>query len=481
MKKIIFSILAFAGILASCSNDDIEVNTYGDIVYAVSTQSVYEEFEVLEDLKTKLLSKDYNIGIYTFIYDEAGDLVASDSLYTTTFGRIEQNFNYLPCGHYTAITLEMMVNKNENNTSESWVIVGQDNMSTLEILNKTYIAYWYSAVGLSTQTITVSKGQNQVYEIKPKGIGAIINTYFENFDYSNYVRASFHTKDQPVGRYLSPVYSGDDRFHYEKYNEERVWDERGYVYYEKIPNDIGRGIYLLEEGIIKCCFGAYKPNTTGGYINSFYAFPHNNYKYTVEDGRLYYGMFCYVGGAEGYDCEATLDDNFEDIYKWFSSLKFNFVQEAEPYLNWGASASAVATYMNNSGMKLVGDGYNDDNTSYFTYWTNYSNTLGYEYIFEPSKTNLKSLLMIYSKQNYKKTDVMNKLKSKFIYDGYDESFGGELLYSADFSTMILVMEDDEYILVMYVGASPLSAPKRTKSSILPIIKDAKSSFKSIKK
>ena len=43
------------------------------------------------------------------------------------------------------------------------------------------------------------------------------------------------------------------------------------------------------------------------------------------------------------------------------------------------------------------------------------------------------------------------------------------------------MEDDEDILVMYVGASPLSAPKRTKSSILPIIKDAKSSFKSIKK
>lgn len=481
MKKIIFSILAFAGILASCSNDDIEVNTYGDIVYAVSTQSVYEEFEILESLKEKLLSKDYNIGIYTFIYDEAGDLVASDSIYTTTFGRIEQNFKYLPCGQYTAITLEMMVNKNENNTSESWVIVGQDNMSTLEIVNKTYIAYWYSAVGLSTQTITVSKGQNQVYEIKPKGIGAIINTYFENFDYSNYVRASFLTKDQPVGRYLSPVYSGDERFHYEKYNEERTWDERGYIYYDKIPNEKIIDIYLLEEGNIRCCFGAFNPDPDGGYINSFRCYPDNNYRFTVKDGKQYYGIFCYVGGPENEDCKAILKNSFNEIIEWYNSLKFNFVQEAEPYLNWGASDSAVATYMNNSGMIFVGDGYNDDNTSYFTYWTNYSNTLGYEYIFEPSKTNLKSLLMIYSKQNYKKTDVMNKLKSKFIYDGYDESLGGELLYSEDLSTMILVMEDDENILVMYVGVSPLSTPKRTKSSILPIIKDAKSSFKSIKK
>lgn len=481
MKKIILSLLAIAGIFASCSNDDIEVNTYGDIVYAVSTQSVYDDFNISEDFKEKLLSNDYNIGVYTFLYDTEGNLVVSDSTFTTTFGKIEQHFSNVPTGTYTAVTLEMLVNKNDDNVSESWYITGKESLTSLEIVNKNYIAYWYSAVGVSSSEINVDKGFNQTFEVSPKGIGSIVNVYFENFDYSNYVRASFHTKDQPRGRYLSPTYSGVDRFHYDSYNAEHVWNERGYIYYDKLPNDIGKGIYLLEEGEIKCCFGAYKADPQGGYINGFYACPNGNYRVDMKDGKTYYGLFTYVGGTEGYDCEAIIKESFSEVYEWYKSLDINFGTDAEPYLVWGSSASTVETYMKNSGMKFVEDGYDSDNTLYYSYWVNYSNTVSYEYRFETSKTNLGSLLMTYSKSKYSKTEVLNELKDKFVYDGYDETLGGDFLYTEDSSTMLLVVEYDDDIRVLYISGLSSSAAPRSKSYVGSIFNEAKSLFKSNKK
>lgn len=482
MKKIILSLLAIAGIFASCSNDDIEVNTYGDIVYAVSTQSVYEDFEIAEPLKERLLSTDYNIGVYTFIYNETGDLVVSDSVFTRTFGRIEQNFKNLPTGLYTAITLEMMVNKNENNTSESWVIVGKEKLSTLEIVNKTYLAYWYSAVGLSTQTLNVTNGGNQVYEIQPKGIGAIIDTYFMNFDRSDYIRVAFHTKDQPRGRFLSPEYYGDDRFDYESYNAERTWDARGRVYTGKpLTDEENISIYLLEEGNIKCCFGAYEKDPNGGYINSFYAYPSTDYKYSIQDGKTYYGIFSYVGGLYYDDCKAIIKNSLDELVDWYNSLEFNFSEKAEPYLIWGSSASTVETYMKNSGMQFVEDGFDSENTLYYSYWINYSNTVSYEYRFETSKTNLSSLLMTYSMSKYSKTEVLNELKNKFVYDGYDEILGGDFLYTEDNSTMLLVFETNEDIRVLYIGGISTSAASRSKSYVRSMFNEAKSLFKSNKK
>ena len=481
MKKIILSLLAIAGIFASCSNDDIEVNTYGDLVYAVSTQSVYEDFQIAEPLKERLLSTDYNIGVYTFIYNETGDLVASDSVFTRTFGRIEQNFKNIPTGLYTAITLEMMVNKNDDNTSESWAIIGKDKMSTLEIVNKTYLAYWYSAVGLSTQTLNITKGGNQVYEIQPKGIGAIIDTYFMNFDRSNYIRAAFHTKDQPRGRYLSPEYFGEDRFDYESYNAERTWDTRGRVYTgEPLPDEVNKTIYLLEEGNIKCCFGAYEKDPNGGFINSFHAYPSTDYKYTIQDGKYYYSMFCYVGGPSNNNCKAIIKNSFDELIDWYKSLEFHFIDSVEPFLVWGSSSSEVDSYMKNSGMNFVEDGYNQDNTLYYSYWVNYSNTLSYEYRFDTSKTNLSSLLMVYSKSKYSKAEVLQELKQKYVYDGYNDNLGGDFLHTEDNSTLLLLLENDEDLRVLYVSGSNTSAAPRNESFVLSRFKDARSLFKSNK-
>lgn len=478
MKKIILSLLAIAGIFASCSNDDIEVKTYGDLTYTISTQSVYDEFGVSDQFKGSFLSGDYNIGVWTFLYDTNGQLAASDSVFVKTFGQIERNFSYLPTGEYTTITVEMMVKESEGNISESFVIVGQDNLSTLQIARRKYYSAWYSAVGVATNVIQVSKGNNQKVDITPHAIGAYVDFIAANIDCSNYICVSFYTKDHPDGRFLSPDKKGEDRFYYKNYLEPNTWSRRGYIYHsssDMFPNEAYGTAYLLEEGNINCVFGV--QTETQLQNSKFTLTQKDGYKLKVEDGESYLGAVCYTGS----NIEGILFDeySYSNYQKWYNSL--SIILDAEPYLVWGASASTVETYMKNSGMKFVQDGFDSENTLYYSYWVNYSNTLSYEYRFDTSKTNLSALLMVYSKSKYKKTEVLDELKTKFVYDGYNETFGGDFLYSEDSSTMLLVVENDEDFRVLYIGGLSSSAAPRSKSYVGSIFNEAKSLFKSNKK
>ena len=131
-------------------------------------------------------------------------------------------------------------------------------------------------------------------------------------------------------------------------------------------------------------------------------------------------------------------------------------------------------------MNFVEDGYNQDNTLYYSYWVNYSNTLSYEYRFDTSKTNLSSLLMVYSKSKYSKTEVLQELKQKYVYDGYNDNLGGDFLHTEDNSTLLLLLENDEDLRVLYVSGSNTSAAPRNESFVLSRFKDARSLFKSNK-
>lgn len=487
MKKIILSLLAVAGIFASCSNDDIEVNTYGDLTYSISTQSVYDDFGVSEQFKSDFLNEsgDYNIGLWTFFYDEDGNLALADSLAVKTFGQIERHFSNLPTGQYTAITIEMLVKESEDNQSESFTIVGQDKLATLELYQKDFVAAWYSVVGVSTNIVNVNKGSNSELNVKPQGIGAYVDWYAYNFDYTDYALVGFYTKDQPVGRYLSPNYSGDERFHYDKYLDSNVYTSRNYRYPASglIDNKYFSSAYLLEEGTVRCIFGALKENSSGKLEKDIYQAPTDDIYFEMKDGKTYYGCFCYVGGSSLWreNLKANIFNSYEELKSWYSQLSFMLNDYADPYLVWGAPSSTVETYMKNSGMKFVEDGFDSDNTLYYSYWINYSNTVSYEYRFETSKTNLNSLLMVYSKSKYKKTEVLDELKTKFVYDGYNETFGGDFLYSEDSSTMLLVVENDEDFRVLYIGGLSSSAAPRSKSYVGSIFNEAKSLFKSNKK
>ena len=163
MKKILFALVALLTIFfSSCSNDEIQISTTlrdYKLTYNISTQGVYDEFGITNSLKEKFLSDNVTIGVYTYIYDQNENLIASDSTYSKTFGQVSQSFD-LKEGTYTTVTLEMMVDENLGNSSESWVIVGQDKLSTIEVCQRVDQAYWYSAIGAYTNTVEVTKNGN---------------------------------------------------------------------------------------------------------------------------------------------------------------------------------------------------------------------------------------------------------------------------------------------------------------------------------
>jgi hypothetical protein len=464
MKKIIYLFAATLAVmqLSSCSNDDIElINTESvetvtktDLVVSVPTQSVYDQFNITNDFKSRFLSGSYNIGVYTFVYDGEGNLAASDSTYTQTFGRVEQTFDKLIAGPYTTVTVEMLVNSDNNYQSDSWLFVGKDKLSTLEIVNKDYTAYWYSAVGVVTNKVVIAN-EGVSIDATPKAIGAIIETYFLDFDKSSYKEVDLFTKDQPRGRFLSPNYSGDERFDYDKYLESNVWSSRGYDYYSTgfTSSAVRISIYLLEEGNLRYCFGVAINDSDGKPTNSFKVYPSKDSWFKFADGKTYYGGIDYIGGTQGSDCAAGMYSTYNELSSWYGSLVHNYNQtsttDAKPYLTWGANASSVNNYMIGQGLTFLYDGTNEN--TYFAQYENSSSTLLYEYRFDLDKNNLSSVLLEYQKSSYTLSAIRSALAEEYSDLGYNED--GEYYYYESSTTAIGVFEYDDTYNVLYIPNS----------------------------
>lgn len=471
MKKILYSLIAIlAMVISSCSNDDIEIIKTGGVTFNVSTQGVYDDFEVSDDFKNRFLSGSYNVGVYTFIYDETGDLAASDSVYTQTFGNIAQTFTSLKTGNYTAITLEMLVDADENYQSDNWVIVGKDKISTLEIVNKDFKAYWYSAVGYSTTKFSLGQGK-QSFNIVPKGMGAIVDTRMTNFDKSDFKCAVFFTKDQPIGRYLNPDLTGDDRFHYDSYNESNSWTPRGYTWKSEGLNEVeAPTIYLLEEGDIRCCFGAEKEDANGDLIGSFIAYPNRNTVLSVKDGKRYNGGFHYLGGSDE-KCAAGLFDSWDNYLAWYKSLTTVNTLVPDLYMNWGGSVTNAQSFMNSYTMTLgkSGQAVLMSDGSYEIDYKGKGKESLISYSFKTQTAGLFEVDVRYSKSTVAKNEIMNYLTANYNYlASQDETY---MYMSADGKTIVMFFTvADEWNLgfvdMNYVNSSTTAQIKNNSKAFL---------------
>lgn len=441
MRKYIYALTALlAVLLASCSNDDIAVTYSQQLTYNVSTQKAFDTFKTTDDIKRKVLSGNYQLGVYTFIYDEDGKLVVADSTYYKTFGQEARTYT-LTDGDYTAITAEMIVN--DKLRSPLWFFAGQDNLSTLEIRRDTAVnaAYWFSSVGYSDTTITVRKAASQTVSVTPEAIGSLFRMRARRFDQyaSNYyTHIIFCTPDAPIGRYLSPDKSGSDRFHYDTYNKEHRWDYRGVIDLPVDSDNVGIDVYLLESGSITYCMG---PVNSAG---RFTAYPSSDAKYTVDDGGTVYAGLAYAG-TEG--CYAGVFTSTGDYSAWYAQLpSVTVMPDAKPYLTWGASAATVHEYMMESGMAfLSGD---TDSTEYSAVYYNPARSLVYFYDFDTSQNNLNTVSLRYSKSGYKLSDILAALSGEYSFKGRTDN--GDYIYVSD-DTYVGAYENSSYVYVIYIS------------------------------
>ena len=141
MKKYFSLLVAFVAFLSSCNNDDIgssytkDEHYYETFTYNVNTQPVFDEFNATSTIRSRFLSGtlgNFHVGVFTYIYDTNGDLKETKSSYNQTFGSESYEFT-LEDGRYTAVSIEMLVDKDDNYQSPRFEIKGQEKLSTLEI------------------------------------------------------------------------------------------------------------------------------------------------------------------------------------------------------------------------------------------------------------------------------------------------------------------------------------------------------------
>lgn len=476
MKKYIFGMLMAVGLLASCSNDDIDITVVEKnqttFSYSVETQNVYDKFNATNTLKSVFLSGDagdYYLAVYTYIYDDNGQLVANGTDYEKTFGEVSRDFT-LADGKYTAVSVEMIVDKDNKYESETFEMVGTEKLSTLEISFKkdadgdylNFSTLWYECIGVSTQQLNVN-GELHTLKVTPKPIGVVLNTEFTNFDKSTYNILSVNTKNVPVGRYLDPQKTGDARFHYLEYNPSGTISARWIgVYLDGIPSREGADVYFIEEGDIECSLSSTFYN--GVEIERF---PTPLLVNGMRDGETYYGGMYYIGGEyqSGKDYHVGVFKTQAEYNSWFKEAQAadnTRLSLVTPYMIWGAKVSAVHSAMvgaqQTKGTSTTGI-YNSSTGTYYTEYQGMDMASKIQYNFTTSTNGLFEASVAYDSKRFSVSKIKDELDAKYIY--LTVSDNGSYGYATnDYKTIILLVPGSTYNIVAYMDVSYVSSSKR---------------------
>lgn len=483
MKKYLFAILMAVGVLTSCTNDDIEVNVVEEnkttFTYSVETQSVYDKFNATSELKSRFLSGDagsYYLGVYTYIYDTDGQLVDSKISYNKTFGEESTQFT-LNDGTYTAVTVEMVVDKDNKYESETFELVGTEKLSTIEIAFKkdsegeyASTASWWQCIGTSITDINVNSSTHEI-KITPKPIGFVLEYNAPNYEKGNYQGMVVWTKDAPIGRYLDPSKTGNNRFHYDKYNSGSDVTERAISLFQSGSGN-NFGAYLIEEGDVRLSLGPIDEDYSGWFKT-------NKYKNGLRDGGYYYGGLYYLGDTEikwDFGVFETISERkswYDEMEKLYNSNHTSSFSLVTPYMTWNAKVSNVHSSMTGT-KQTVGTSttavYNSTTGSYYTEYQGMDVATAIQYYFTSSSTGLVESDVFYDAKKYSFDTINAELAKK--YDFLSATDNGTYGYvTKDYNTMILLMPGT-YNMVGYIDVSYVLGSKQT---IFNQVADAKHS------
>ena len=476
MKKL-FLLTALIGImLSSCKNDAIDIDVKNtpepkvSLTLNISTTSGYESFNIEKYKSEYLTDKDpHFIGVKSFLYDASGNIVDSESSHIKTFNQVSQSFNGLMKGNYTVVTIETLVNSDYNYTSDYWYIDGADRLSTLTLMldtakvSKKLIGSG-AAVAISSKLINVSTDMTE--SVAPAPIGAMVNTYYVDFEKSKNVLVAFYTKNQPIGMFINPSIPISEKYIYEKNLDKNTFVIRGYVYSDTgfASQEYERTVYILEQGKVQWCFGSStKEQLEKG---KFWEYPRKESYVTFEDGKYFYAGFCYVGGAENNDCEAFLGNSESEVTNWYNNLDKSKQASKdlykEPYLSWGGNVADVKSYMGSytleSDIQLGSDG------SYFMQYRgldNKKNEMVYRYDFKQSTTGLEAVYVLLNGSKTKEDEIKTHLTNNgYVFSKYNEA-SSLSVYESSKSVVGYSKSNTGNYVVLYMEKSSNSRTRTT--------------------
>lgn len=455
--------LISGGMLSSCSNEDIDIQRVGKLEVRVSTQKLYDTFNSTNSIKTRFLSDGYEIGVTVFVYNENGILVDEQFQHSKTFDSMSFYYPELSAGRYTFVVAETLVEEELNYKSNDWVFENSASLSTLEIKTNPESTigdyhFWYSVVGSSSLTQYFDFEDDTRINITPEAIGSVIQYEAINFANTDYKAVKFLTKDTPAGRYLSPEYQGDDRFHYDSYLGSNTWNGRARAWIDDSEEMSGADAYLIECGNIHYIYGAFKDNGSGYLETTFSGWPKNGSTFSTSDGETYYGGIAYRENNGTIACTTSLFSSQSTYDEWEnemlnSSTPSKNVEYVKPYTVWGSSMTAVSNYMKSLTGATSFTGVIDD--SNVLSYINYTQTVQYDYYFDLNWNNYSALIASFAKSAYTMDAVCALISDLDLEStGYNENLNGYFFYNSEMAALAYYPENyPDDIFVMMVPAT----------------------------
>lgn len=457
MKKVVYALaVALLGLVTACTNDDIEITTVGKLYNlnaTINTQSLYDEFEMTSNIREEMRERDFAIGVFTFLYDSNGNLVANNASQQFSFNNISVQFT-LTEGRYTLVTVETLVDPDNDNESPAWSFQGIEKLSSIQISQNIDEVFWHLVLGVSTSDVLIADEEETVTVI-PKAIGSLLQLDFFNFDRSTHVRAGFATNDVISAYKLDPNLSRKDRFI-------TNLTQSGYINVRcnrEIDSDnIGSTRYVLESSIdYKFCFVEAEDKGTATWTH----YGGNKGSAVLEDGKTYYGGFYYISDTEvpgSYFGDKAGFDEWYDLVTTGSNS--NSLIPSAVSMNWGGTVANVQSSMNGYTMTLGSSGRAvlQDDGSYSIAYAGKGKESKIIYCFTSATAGLFGLDIQFEKTSVSKNEILALLNKNYIFMVEDS---GSYLYMTQDGKAYVVFFDNEgvwdvgFVDVNYLGISSM--------------------------
>lgn len=448
MKKVIYSMVACVALFAtSCSNDEIEIDlkeTGSTLNIVVSTSEVYDELDMTYSITNQMLGgyDTYYVAIWSLLYDANGTLVDSVNSYTRSLSVVNQKFDNLQDDTYTLITLETLVDADNDYNSYFWELKDIDQLTTLLFKSTDYAyPYWYCSVGLNTQSVTIS-GDSKSINVTPVAMGSTIDFTYESFVSSaDIIQLGYYLKNMADGRYLNPAISISDSYYYEEgYNASNYYSTLGAFYSSSgLDGTSSMDLYLMQTGTYttKIGYSTSDDSNSDGSIN----ITGSNIDFEYEDGGVYVAYAYYTGGSTIVETYLGDGDDFDDWYTSVGSSSSNssFSFE-EPYTTWGATVTKVKSYMSDYTL------YSEDTSDGCTLiYYGKDPVAEVDYLFSSSTTGLYESIIYFYSTDVTEEDLLSYLEDFEYLAVYEySSYTVYLYYTSDYETVIYLWDLADY-------------------------------------
>ena len=445
MKKFFYSLIGLLAVVASsCSDSDSDevavtvVNKTYSIGVTVSTSSAYESYG--SSLFTNFLGNysNYYVGVFAYLYDEDGALVASTDSYSQTLNTQSLSFSDIDTGSYTLVCIQMLVNSSNSYQSAAWTISGTSKLSTIAVTTSYTGLKYYHAVAKSTSSVTVGTSNTSV-SVSTKPLGCLIDIGYENFGDYGMTLVGFFLDQYAIGYYFDPSLSGTEQYYYgDSYSGEHEWTSIAKTYDTDDIDDSGEmnGYYFIKSGETTYCFGI--SSVYDGESNDFFiSMPSGGESFTFEDGEYYQAYIYYTDNSNVYETYLGSHDDFDE---WYEGVSAGTVWT--PCTDWGASVADVQSYMSGYEMTVGSDGTAVwDGSAYYLQYTGNSPATDIYCYFSSETGSYYTVDTYYDSSLITEEEIIEYLDENYtFYTSFDYSvIKAYYYYTEDKSTAVTYM------------------------------------------